>query len=44
MGSVTWPGRATHVEATVYTIQEGHRAITDAILEKKTKARRPGYP
>ena len=43
-GSLTWAGRTAQVEKTVNTIQEGHRAITDAILEMKMKARGPGHP
>ena len=31
------------VEATVNTIQEGLRAIVDAVVEKRTKARGPGH-
>ena len=44
MGSITGAGRTAWVEATVKTLQEGHRAIADAILEMKTKARGPGHP
>ena len=28
---------------TVNTIQEGHQTIADAVVEKRTKARRQGY-
>ena len=43
-GSVTWAGRTGQVEVTVNTIQEVSRAIADAVLEKKMKARGPGHP
>ena len=29
---------------TVYTVQEGHQAIADAVVEKRSKARGPGCP
>ena len=32
------------IEVTVNNIQEGHRAIADAVVEKRTKARGPGCP
>ena len=32
------------VEVTVNTMLEGHRAIADAAMEKKMKARGPGHP
>ena len=43
-GLVYWAGRTAQVEATINTIQEGHQAIIDAIMEKKMKARGPGHP
>ena len=43
-GPVNWASRTARVETTVNTVQEGHRAIMDAIMEKKTKAREPGHP
>ena len=43
-GSVNWAGRMAQVEVTVNTIQEGHQAIVDAVVEKRTKARGPGFP
>ena len=43
-GHVTWAGRTAQVEATIHTMQEGHRAMVDAIMEKKTKARGHGHP
>ena len=44
MDSVTWAGRTAQVELTVNTIQEGHRAIADTILEKEMRATGPGHP
>ena len=32
------------VEVTVNTVQEGYQAITDAVVERWTKARGPGCP
>ena len=43
-GCITWARRTTLVDVMVNTIKEGHRAITDPILEKKMKARGPGCP
>ena len=43
-GPIKWAGRTVHVEATINTVQEGHQAIADAIMEKRTKARGPGHP
>ena len=42
-GPVTWAGRTSQVEATLHTIQEGHRAMVHAVMEKKTKTRGPGH-
>ena len=39
-----WAGREAQVEMMVSTVQEGHWAITDAIVEKRTRARGPGSP
>ena len=36
--------RAAQVEATVSVVQEGHHAIAEAVIEKRTKARGPGHP
>ena len=41
---INWVGREAQVETMVSTVQEGHLAIADAIVEKITKARRPGHP
>ena len=41
---VTLPEGMGTVEATVCTMQEGHRAMADALMEKKTKPRGSGHP
>ena len=41
---VYWARRTLQVEASSNTVQEGHWAIVDAVMEKKTKARGPGCP
>ena len=43
-GPINWAGRTAHVEVTINTVQEGHQAIVDAVVEKRNKARRPGCP
>ena len=43
-GPVNWAGRKAQVEGTVNTVQEGHWAIADAVMEKKMKAKGPGNP
>ena len=43
-GPVNWTRREAQLETTVNTVQEGHQAIADAIMEKSTKAREPGHP
>ena len=43
-GPVNSAGRTAQVEVTVNTIQEGSRAIADAIMEKEMIARGPGHP
>ena len=40
---VNWAGREAQVELMVSTVQEGCRAITDAFVEKRTKASGPGH-
>ena len=42
-GPVNWAGRTVQVEVTTNTVQEGHQAIMGAVMEKKTKASRPGH-
>ena len=44
MGPISWAGRAAQLEVTVNTVQEGGRAIVEAVVEKQTKARGPGCP
>ena len=43
-GSVNWAERLPQVEATVNTVQEGHQAIADTVMEMKKKAREWGKP
>ena len=44
MGLTSWASRAAQVEATVNTVQKGHCAIVEAVVEERTKARGPGHP
>ena len=44
MDPTSWAGRTAQVEATVGTVQEGHHAIAEAVIENRTKARGPGCP
>ena len=37
-----WAGRSAQIEALRKPMQEGHHAIFEAVVEKKTKARVPG--
>ena len=41
MGPINWAGRTAQIEVTLNTVQEGHPAISDAVVEKRTKARGP---
>ena len=41
---VNWARREAEVEMMVRTVREGHWAIADTVMEKKTKARGPGQP
>ena len=34
-GPINWAGRTAQVEANANTVQEGHQAIADAVMEKK---------
>ena len=43
-GPVNWVCRTVQVQVTVNTIQEGHQAIVDAVVEMRTKVRGPGHP
>ena len=44
MGPIYWVGRTAYVEVTINTVQECHWAIEDAVVEERTKTRRPGHP
>ena len=44
MGTINWAGRTAQVEVTINTVQEGCWAISDVVVEKRTKARGPGHP
>ena len=37
-GPVNWSGRTAQVEVTVSTLQKGHQAVADTIMEKKCNA------
>ena len=41
-GPFNWAGRPTQIEALRKTVQKGSCAILNAVVQKKTKARRPG--
>ena len=41
-GPINWAGREAQVETMVSTVQEGHQATADAVVEKRIKARGPG--
>ena len=40
----TWVGKSAYLTADPMTIQEGRRAIVQAILDNRVKARGPGHP
>ena len=40
----TWVGKAAHLTANPMTIQEGKRAIAQAVSDNRVKARGPGCP
>ena len=44
MGTGTWVGKTTYHTANPVTIQEGKRAIAQAVSENRVKARGPGHP
>ena len=44
VGPISWASRAAQVAATVNTVQEGHWAIAEVVVERRTKARGPGHP
>ena len=43
-GVGTWVGKLAYLTANPMTVQEGRRAIAQAILDNGVKARGPGHP
>ena len=43
-GAGTWVGKSAYLTADPMTIQEGRRAIAQAISDNRVKARGPGRP
>ena len=43
-GAGTWVGKSSYLTADPMTIQEGKRAIAQAVLDNRVKARGPGHP
>ena len=43
-GAGTWVGKSAYLTANPVTIQEGKRAIAQAVLDNRVKARGPGCP
>ena len=43
-GAGTWVGKAAYLTANAMTIQEGKRAIAQAISDNRVKVRGPGHP
>ena len=43
-GAGTWVGKYAYLTANPVTIQEGKRAIAQAVLDNRVKARGPGHP
>ena len=43
-GAGTWVGKLAYLTANPMTIQEGRRAIAQAISDNRVKARGPGHP
>ena len=43
-GAGMWVGKSAYLIANLMTIQEGRRAIAQAISDNRVKARGPGYP
>ena len=43
-GAGTWVGKLAYLTANPMTIQEGKRAIAQAVLDNRVKARGPGHP
>ena len=43
-GAGTWVGKSAYLTTDPMTLQEGKRAITQAVLDHRVKARGPGCP
>ena len=43
-GAGMWVGKSAYLNADPMTIQEGRRAIAQAVSDNRVKARGPGYP
>ena len=43
-GAGTWVGKSAYLTADPMTIQEGKRAIAQAVLDNRVKVRGPGHP
>ena len=43
-GAATWVGKLAYLTTNPVKIQEGRRAIAQAILDNRVKARGPGHP
>ena len=43
-GARTWVGKSAYLTTDPMTIQEGRRAIAQAISDNRVKARGPGHP
>ena len=43
-GAGTWMGKSAYLTADPKTIQEGKRAIAQAVLDNRVKVREPGHP
>ena len=43
-GAGTWVGKSAYLTANPVTIQEGKRAISQAVSDNRVKARGPGCP
>ena len=42
-GLFNWARKPAQIDVSESTVQEGHQAIADAVMERKTKAREPGH-
>ena len=43
-GTGTWVGKSAYLTANPLTIQEGKKAIAQAVSDNRVKAKGPGYP